>query len=208
MIELITKLPSEIGDSNGLFQYMKEYPEILQNLKFSSSQIHNGNKTSFLHWGAYSQFHANRDEPAFFAFSFYEMGIQLTNYTFYIHDDYCYSSTYSLIGVNTEKTVLLDKRNLSQYCDPDNHPYPDTIDLYCGKNLTKTFPVSYSNETFSYLIFTTENGSCPEYGNGNHISFNGIELFGTLYKIPQYCTCSDKNTFQYISFFYLICIFI
>ena len=93
MIELFSKLPSKIGDSNGLLHLIKEHPIILHNLKFSSSRIDIGNETSFLHWGEASQYHSSRDEPAFFAFSFYKMGIQLKNYTFNIAGDICYSRT-------------------------------------------------------------------------------------------------------------------
>ena len=196
---ILSKYPPEnsVDYSNGLLKSFKDDSYLLKNLKMYSSRIDNGNETSFLYWGVRSQFYS-QDQAVFFSLSFQNLGIGLTNYSLYIGGDLCYSESYSLMGVNNEKTVILDTRNISKDCQPTNSIYK-----HCGKNISYIFKINQTDEIFTKFIFISDRGSCI---NGNHFSFIGIELFGILYRIGTLFTCNENILFKNNNFLRFILI--
>ena len=188
MKEIMHFSPSKSNEySPGILNMINNDQYILKYFKYSSSKVDRGkNKTSILRWGISCQYFSN-EGPAYLSLSFFPFAIHLTNYSVQTSPDSCYSKTWNLFGIQDNKTVFLDKQTFSNICKPTEEE-PDL----CGVKKSNLFTVKETNEIFTTFLITSENGSCAAHGN--HISFTGLEFYGTIYRLPTSATCHIIKT--------------
>ena len=186
-MKFLIKTEPDLDKSNGLIKYIysNNHLKSLIDVSFSQQQ-YAGDKNSFFHWGESFQLFDD-NHSVFLRYSFKNLVISLSNYSFKALNNSCYAKTWELYGMNDEETIFLNKGDSSSICNFSI--------VKCDSFNVHIFPISsnYSNKTFSSFLFISNDGSCS---NGNHFAASGIEFFGTLYSLFQpKITCKRKLRF-------------
>ena len=200
MKEIVTVEPNKSNNySIGLLRTINQDAFLLRQLKISSSRQDKGDTDCYLNWGTNCQYF-NPKGPAFIYFSFDKMAVSLTNYSLKLAPELCFSKNLNSLGINGDKTYILHYLNMSNICKPEDERQ------LCNASTILINSVNIAEEQLTGLLLSSEVGSCS---TGNHVSFNGIEFFGTLYKIPRQPTCKmNGNSFKTYFIFYSLTLII